>query len=227
MSADAALRRRTTVGFAAAAMLVSYLPFSAVNGALGAIGRTADAGTSSLQWVTDAFTVALTGAVLSGGFDGVQLLRVGQAVAGVGAGLVMAASLSLIAATAPDPAARTQAIALWAAANVAGLGSGPFLAAAVPSWRWLFVPTALLAVGAAAYGPLRSREIVDDEPGRPDHLGQVTGTIGIVVLAAVFVVERRVVNPVLPPALFSSPGFTAAGAAAAAALFAIPRTTIH
>src|SRR5260221_12625323 len=56
-----------TVAFACAAMLVSFLPFSAVNGVLGAIGASSGVGTHQLQWVTDAFTVALTGAVLSGG----------------------------------------------------------------------------------------------------------------------------------------------------------------
>jgi len=48
-------------------MLVSYLPFSAVTGVLGAIGASSGVGAHQLQWVTDAFTVALTGAVLSGG----------------------------------------------------------------------------------------------------------------------------------------------------------------
>ena len=270
-----------TVGFASAAMLVSYLPFSAVNGVLGVIGGTAGVGTSSLQWVTDAFTVALTGAVLSGGAlaerygrrrvtllglaltvagclagfvagglagaGAVHGLWAGQAVAGVGAGLVMSATLSLIAATAPTPAARTRAIALWAAANVAGLGSGPFLSAAVPSWRWLFPPVALLALGVAVFGRARSREVRDDGAARPDRLGQLTGTIGVltlvygviqagsvgwtdpgaligliagvVILGVFLLVEQRAANPVLRPALFASPGFTAAGAAAAAALF--------
>ncbi len=41
-------RRRSTaatVAFACAAMLVSYLPFSAVNGVLGAIGASSGVGT--------------------------------------------------------------------------------------------------------------------------------------------------------------------------------------
>src|SRR5216684_1773056 len=60
-------RRSTAATVAFAAMLVSYLPFSAVTGVLGAIGASSGVGTHQLQWVTDAFTVALTGAVLSGG----------------------------------------------------------------------------------------------------------------------------------------------------------------
>ena len=205
-----------TVGFASAAMLVSYLPFSAVNGVLGAIGSAAGVGTSGLQWVTDAFTVALTGAVLSGGAlaerygrrrvtvlglaltvvgcltgfvaggiagaGAVHGLWAGQAVAGIGAGLVMSATLSLIAATAPTPAARTRAIALWAAANVAGLGSGPFLSAAVPSWRWIFPPVALLSLGVAAFGAVRSHEVRAGTAARPDRLGQLAGTAGVLAL---------------------------------------------
>ncbi|WP_433617816.1 hypothetical protein ACQP2P_19175 [Dactylosporangium sp. CA-139114] len=48
-----------TVAFAGAAMLVSYLPFSAVDGALGAVAAATGAGTPRLQWVSDAFAVAL------------------------------------------------------------------------------------------------------------------------------------------------------------------------
>src|SRR5215469_6523544 len=168
---------RSTVGFAATAMLVSYLPFSATNGVLGSIGAATGVGTGTLQWVTDAFTIALTGGVLSGGAlaerfgrrrvtiagllatvlgalagwlaggaqgaDAVHGLWAAQAIAGVGAGLVMSATLALIALTAPSPTARTRSIAVWAAANVVGLGAGPFLASAssgAAGWRWMFPP---------------------------------------------------------------------------------------
>src|SRR3954453_4036642 len=59
-----------TVSFACLAMLVSYLPFSAANGALGAIAATTGAHTSDLQWVTDAFAAALGATVLSAGVLG-------------------------------------------------------------------------------------------------------------------------------------------------------------
>lgn len=120
----------------------------------------------------------------SGSFAGpsaVHGLWIGQAVAGVGAGLVMSATLSLIAATAPSPEARTRNIAIWAAANVVGLGTGPFLSAAVPSWRWLFPPLVLLAVVVAGFGLARSQEKVSGA-ARPDLLGQVVGTLAVVAL---------------------------------------------
>jgi MFS family permease len=147
-----------TIAFACVAMLVSYLPFSAVNGVLGAVGASTGASTSDLQWVTDAFTVALAGTVLSAGVlaarygragvtlaglaltglgagvglasgaashpDAVYVLWAGQAIAGVGGGLVMSESLELIVAAAGSVAQRTQAIGLWAGANVVSLGGG-------------------------------------------------------------------------------------------------------
>ena len=72
-----------TVAFACAAMLVSYLPFSAVNGVLGTIGAATGASTGDLQWVTDAFTVALVGAVLSAGVLGDLYGRKRIALAGL------------------------------------------------------------------------------------------------------------------------------------------------
>ncbi|SHH10770.1 Major Facilitator Superfamily protein [Jatrophihabitans endophyticus] len=210
---------RATVAFAAAAMLVSYLPLSAVNGVLGTIGRGAGAGTGDLQWVVDAFTVALTGAVLAGGalaerrgrrrvtivglaltglgssvgfvaggvsgVAGIRVLWVGQGLAGLGAGLVMSATLALVAATAPSPQARTRAIAVWAAANVVGLGAGPFLSGAITElagWRWLFPPIVGCAALVAAVGAACSREVAGHRTGTRDRLGRLLGTAGIVVL---------------------------------------------
>lgn len=279
-----------TIVFAWAAMLVSYLPFSAVNGALPSIGRDAHAGTADLQWVTDAFTVALVVAVLAGGWLGdrfgrrrvtliglaltvvcsvigliagilattgtspspaaIPLLWVGQGIGGIGGGLVMSATLPLIALTASTPAVRDRAITVWAAANVIGLGAGPFLtgaSAAVAGWPALFVPTAVLALATLVVGALIAREA--RSPARPslDVSGLVTGAEGTVLLvfgvirggadgwtdpvalgsltAAVLllvvfvVVELRGRQPILDPRLFRSGPFSAAGLAAAVALF--------
>jgi MFS family permease len=274
---------RSTVGFAASAMLVSYLPFSATNGALGRIGAATGAGPGALQWVTDAFTVALTGGVLVGGAlaerfgrrrvtiagllatvlgaltgwlaggahgaGAVHLLWIAQAIAGVGGGLVMSATLALIALTAPSPAARTRSIAVWAAGNVVGLGAGPFLAAAAANWRWMFPPVAVLAILTAAFGAARAREVASAGGTQTDRTGQLTGTLGLVslvfgvirggsagwtspltlagvaggviLLAAFLLVEQHAAAPTISPALFASRGFNAAALGAAAALFTV------
>jgi MFS family permease len=208
-----------TLVFACAAMLVSYLPFSAVNGVLGTIGTATGAGTGDLQWVTDAFTVALVGAVLSAGVlgdlygrkrvalaglgltvvstvtgfiagglhgaAGIHLLWLGQAAGGLGAGMVMSSTLALVAATAPTAAARTRAIAAWAAANVIGLGGGPFLSGVIAdhaSWRWLYPPITVLALAAVTFGASRARESAAPAGRRLDWPGQVTGAAGVVAL---------------------------------------------
>src|SRR2546429_4030826 len=63
-------RDARAVWFGCFAMLVSYLPLSGANGILGAIGTATGASTSDLQWLTDAFSVALAGTVLSAGMLG-------------------------------------------------------------------------------------------------------------------------------------------------------------
>lgn len=287
--ADRSRSAAATIAFAWIAMLVSYLPFSAVNGALARIGTDARAGTADLQWVTDAFTVALVAAVLAGGWLGdrvgrrrltlvglaltvacsligliagilattvepasaaIPLLWLGQAVGGVGAGLVMSATLPLIAVTASTPAVRDRAVAVWAAANVVGLGAGPFiagLATAVAGWPALFAATGFLAVAALVFGGVGARE--SRSPGRApiDLGGLVTGAVGIVLLVfgviragsdgwtdavvlaafaagavllvAFVALELRTRYPIVDPRLFRSGTFSAAGIAAAVALF--------
>ncbi len=282
--------RAATIGFAWVAMLVSYLPFSAVNGALAQIGADTRAGTADLQWVTDAFTVALVVAVLAGGRLGdrfgrrritllglaltaacsvigliagilatastepsraaIPVLWIGQAVGGIGAGLVMSATLPLIAITASTSAVRDRAITVWAAANVIGLGAGPFItgaAAMIAGWPALFVVTGILALATLVVGALIAREA--RSPDRPplDVRGLASGAAGtvllvfgviragsdgwtdavtlaslsisVVLLTAFVALELRGRQPIVDPRLFRSGAFSAAGLAAAVALF--------
>ncbi|HWO61071.1 MAG TPA: MFS transporter [Umezawaea sp.] len=215
----ASRRPAVTASFACAAMLVSYLPFSAVNGVLGAIGTTMAASTANLQWVASAFTVALVGVILSGGVLGdlygrrrvtliglaftvagtaigflagglprgsaISALVASQAITGVGAGLVMSSTLALIAATAPDARSRARAIAAWAAANVLGLGTGPFLSGIITeyaSWRWLYPPIAVLTIAVMALGVLRALESSAPQGRSLDWPGQITGSAGVAAL---------------------------------------------
>src|ERR1700755_866905 len=103
-----------TVLFASLAMLVSYLPFSAANGALGQIAATTGAQTFDLQWVTDAFAVALGAAVLSAGVLGDLFGR--RRIAIIGLALTAAGSVVDVSATGVH--------VLWVGQALAGIGGG-------------------------------------------------------------------------------------------------------
>ena len=264
------MTRTSVLPAASAAMLVSYLPFSAVNGSLGTIEAATGASTAGLQWASDAFAAALASVVLVAGalgaryghrsvavagllltalgtllsdlagVAGLPALWAGQALAGVGAGLVMSATLALVSATAVD---RSRSIALWAGALVLGLGGGPFVAAAalaVAPWWTMFAPVAIAAVASAAWlrvvAPRSAAQASSaiDRPGIALAVAAVaTLTVAIIELATLpaiaaglllvaFVVrERRASLPMLDLSLFGRPAFNAAGLAAAAVLFAI------
>lgn len=215
------VNRRTasaSVLFACLAMLVCCLPFSAANGALGAIVQSTGADTAQLQWVTDAFAVVLGATVLSAGVLGdilgrrrivllglalttvgsglalsagflaggtLATLWVGQSVSGFGGGLVMSASLALVAASAPSAAYRARVISLRAAAVVVGLGSGPFLAGCVTAalpWQWMYLPIAAAAIAVFVFGALFAAESSAGAGRSFDLPGPLTSALGIAAL---------------------------------------------
>lgn len=109
----------------AAAIFVAYLPFSITNGSLSAIGRATGAGTADLQWAVDAFTVALTGAVLLGGaligrLGRRRTVRLGLLLSFIGA------SLAAISAVSVGPVH-----VLQAGLGVAGIGGGLVMSASL------------------------------------------------------------------------------------------------
>src|SRR2546429_6222797 len=114
-------RDARAVWFGCFAMLVSYLPLSGANGILGAIGTATGASTSDLQWLTDAFSVALAGTVLSAGMlgdrfghrrvarTGLALTAAGTAI-GVGAGGTVAGAVLWLR---PAPGGRGGGAGVW------------------------------------------------------------------------------------------------------------------
>ncbi|MFI5910066.1 MFS transporter [Dactylosporangium sp. NPDC051541] len=110
------------VGFSAAAMLVSYLPFSAVNGALGAIAADTGAGTLRLQWVSDAFAVALAAVVLPAGALAGRAGARRVTIVGLG-GTVLGSLLGALAGQ------QRSVPLLWAAQAVAGIGAAAVMSA--------------------------------------------------------------------------------------------------
>ncbi|WBO66512.1 MFS transporter [Streptomyces camelliae] len=181
---------------------------------------------------------------------GAGALIAGRALLGAaGAGLVPA-SLALLIHLYPDPARRTRAIGSWSAVAGLGAAAGPVLGGALVElggWRLVFLVNPPLALGALLLArrlpapPVRAARALD-RPGlvlSTAGLGLLTfglveaGTEGwaaavallplaaaLACFAAVAVVERRAIAPVLPPALLALPRVRSAMVAAAVSCFA-------
>lgn len=173
-------------------MFLVLLDVTIVNVALPDISRELRAGTAQLQWVVDAYVVALAGLLLAGGTIGdrighkrvlltgfalfgaaslacatapsVLLLiaaRVGQ---GIGAALLLPATMAVIVDVYPGGAEQARALGIWAAASSLALPCGPVLGGLLVSawsWRsvfWIVLPCTVLAFVAAA--------VLIPDPGR-------------------------------------------------------------
>jgi len=234
------------------------LDTTVVNVALATLGRSLHAGTDSLQWVVDGYAVVFAALLISMGtvgdrlgarrvlLAGLALFTVASAacgvapgigvligarvVQGVGAAIVVPASLSLLRAAYPDASARARAVGAWGAIAGVAAASGPVLGgllAGGPGWRAVFfvnVPVGLAAIWLV----VRRTPSARPRPGRLDVGAQVAAVVGLgaltygliehepaavalaaAALAAFVFVERRVADPMLPLGMFRAAGFTA------------------
>ncbi|NNN31707.1 MFS transporter [Streptomyces sp. S3(2020)] len=194
-------------------VFVAYLPVTSVSVSLPAIQRALDASTSQLSWVSDAFVLPMAALILTAGVFGdvhgrkkvyqaglalsglgalvalcapsVEVLWIGQALAGLGAAALLPTTLALISHAVPDPRERGKFIGLWATSLMAALALGPVISGTLlghVAWRWIFllpIPAALLAMACAAKLLTDSRA-----PGsrRLDRPGQFTAALAITAL---------------------------------------------
>ncbi|HEY7852122.1 MAG TPA: MFS transporter, partial [Caulobacteraceae bacterium] len=153
---------------------------SVVNVGLPAIGRGLHGGSADLQWVINAYLLPLSALLLFGGALGdrlgrrntlvlgvalfaaasaacawapsLGLLLAGRAVQGIGAALLMPASLAILGASFSGEA-KGRAVGAWGAAGAVAGAVGPVLGGWLidtAGWRWIFLINLPLAAGAIA-----------------------------------------------------------------------------
>jgi EmrB/QacA subfamily drug resistance transporter len=114
------------------------------------------------------------------------MLVASRFVQGLGEAFAAPASLGLIALLFPDPRERIKALGMWG--GVAGLGgtTGTIISGVLTnyaSWRWIFYINLPVALFALLVVPrLVSESRMKREGGRPDFLGAVTATGGLVAI---------------------------------------------
>lgn len=213
MPAATRARSAPTIAVACLATAMLMLDISVVNTALSDMAAGLGTGLSGLQWVVDAYTLPLAATVLTFGaladrigrrrafVAGLALFTVASAacglaggtgqliaartVQGVGASILFATALALIAQACPSPAERVKALAVYGATIGGAFAIGPFVGGALTSafgWRAIFlanVPIGLLALWIAVR---RVEESRDPHARGVDWAGQATLIGGLFLL---------------------------------------------
>jgi EmrB/QacA subfamily drug resistance transporter len=211
-------RKWWTLGARCFALFMVMLDNTVVNVALPSIQRDLHAQISELEWVVNGYTLTFAVLIATGGRLGdifgrrlmfltgviifaltsataglaqdTTMLIGSRAVQGIGAALMMPATLSIITHAFPATE-RGKAIGTWAGVSALALSIGPvvggFLTEYV-SWRAIFFINLPVAVGAVAATVFAVRESRDDSVERTvDYPGVVALTAGLtaIVLALI------------------------------------------
>ena len=205
--------QRGTLAVVCLATAMLMLDIAVVNTALSHIASDLHSSLTGLQWIVDAYTLALATVVLTAGSladrvgrrrvfawgmgiftatslwcavaTSIEELDAARAVQGIGAAMMFASSLAVLADAFPAAAERAKAFAAYGATIGASFAVGPLVGGALTSyvsWRAVFfvnVPLGVLAI-AATYAWVR--ESKESHPRRLDLAGQATLTGGLFLL---------------------------------------------
>jgi EmrB/QacA subfamily drug resistance transporter len=272
-------RRWKTLGVLALSLFIIGLDNTILNVALPTLQDEFDASPSKLQWMVDSYLLVFAGLLLVFGTLGDRLgrkraLQAGvsifglaslgalvadsaneviavRAAMGIGAALIMPATLSVIANLFTGKE-RGKAIAIWAALAAIGIGLGPLAGGLLLQWfDWssIFMVNVPFAVAALLLGIRYVPESRDPRPGRFDLLGAGLSTAGfsilvysiieapergwtsglvlgslaasVALLASFIWWERRTDDPMLDLGFFRSARFSVGTGAVAIAFFAL------
>ena len=196
----------------ATAQLMVVLDATVVNVALPHIQTALGFSGSGLEWVVNAYALALGGLLLLGGRAGDLLgrrrmfvaglllftaaslagglatsqawLLAARAVQGAGAAIVAPTALALIATTFPQGPPRNRAMGVYAAMSVAGAAAGLIAGGLLVTYAsWRWVLFVNVPIGIAV--ALAAPAVLPGDarrPGRFDLPGAITGTAGVAAL---------------------------------------------
>jgi EmrB/QacA subfamily drug resistance transporter len=188
------------------------LDITIVNVALPAIEKALKASFSDLQWVVDAYALALATCVLTAGaladlfgrrrvfVIGIVLFTIASAACGIasdplfliiarglqglGGAAMFATALALISQEFHGKE-RGTAFGIWGATIGLAVAIGPLVGGMLTSWlswRWIFLVNIPIGIGAVALAVTKLRESSDPEHSRLDPVGLVTLTSGLFCL---------------------------------------------
>ena len=213
--------RRVILFILCLAVLIAQVDTSVVNLAVHAIGVGLHAPLPALQWVVDAYNLSYAALLMSGGTladllgrrrmlqagaavfvlgsllaglaPNIAALIAGRALAGVGAALLLPASLALIRVIWADPHERAHAVGVWAGTNGAALAIGPTLGGwliQTAGWRSVFLLIVPIGLAVLLGAPRAIPESRDAQGRHVDLAGQLLGGLALTALAVAAIVHR-------------------------------------
>ena len=192
------------------------LDIAVVNTALSHIAADLHSSVTGLQWIVDAYTLALATVVLTAGSVAdrlgrrrifawgmaiftvtslvcatattIAVLDIARAVQGIGAAMMFASSLAVLADAFAAGAERAKAFAAYGATIGASFAVGPLVGGALTSyvsWRAVFYVNIPIGIVTLLATRVWVRESSDPTPRRVDWAGQaaLTGGLFLLVLA--------------------------------------------
>lgn len=194
-------------------LLIISLDNTILNVALPALVRDLDATTSELQWIVDGYTLVFAGLLLTTGSLGDRFGRKGalaiglvvfcvgsfasalagsagaliltRSFMGIGAALIMPATLSLLTNVFRDPRERARAIGVWAAVAGAGGAFGPIVGGFLLehfSWGSVFMINVPITLVALVAGRFLLPSSSDPHAPRLDLVGAALSVAGLVAV---------------------------------------------
>ena len=208
------------------AVLVAQIDMAVVNLATRPIGDHFHAGVDALQWVLDGYNLVYAVLLLTGGLladlygrrrvfmaglaifvvaslvcaasPSIAVLIAGRAGAGLGAAMMVPASLAIIRVAWHDETERGRALGVWAACNGLAMAIGPTVGGLlIHAFGWRSIFLVVIPVGAAAFvlAPRAIDESADPHGRNFDTAAQALGAIALggLALAAIESHDRPMV----------------------------------